>query len=345
MCYELPSVWRGVILYMEKMPNKVILILRGRRIKQKREKEKYMKHKYHRIHIGRRTLKTALAAIISMIIVSFFGATTSKMIFAMMGAMTAMETSFQKSVESCLTQIVGMICGALAGVLLLMLPIHHLLAVGIGIIFIITLYNVFQVHFSPTLPCMIIVTVCTTPDIEPFMYAMGRLWDTAIGLGVGIIINLLVFPYDNSLKIRNTLVYLEEEVIEFLEAMFDREHDYPNTEQMTKTIDDMARQLGIYSKQWLPLHAKRNREKLEVFRICEGKSRQLLARMEVLSRMDSPGRLTEENQIRLKECGANIKDTRVIDEVTERDIITNYHVTQILGLRQELINSLGQIFE
>ena len=215
-----------------------------------------MRLKYKKIHIGRRTIKTALAVIVSMMIVSAYGATTSKMIFAMLGAMGAMETSFQKSLEACLTQIIGMIFGVIAGVILLSLPIHWLVCVGIGIVFIITLYNVFQIRFSPSLPCLIIVTLCTTPDIQPFTYAIGRLWDTAIGLGVGMLINVLIFPYDNSLKIRSTLEYLEKEVIVFLEEMFDGDLDYPNTVKMTKIIDDMGSQLGIYSNQWMPFQGK-----------------------------------------------------------------------------------------
>ncbi len=302
-----------------------------------------MRLKYQKIHIGRRTIKTALAVIVSMLIVSVYGATTSKMIFAMLGAMGAMEPSFQKSVEACLTQIIGMFFGAIAGVLLLLLPINTLICVGVGIIFVITLYNVLQIRFSPVLPCMIIVTLCTTPDIQPFTYAVGRLWDTVIGLGVGMLINILVLPYDNSLKIHSTIEYLQKEVIAFLEDMFDGDNEYPDTGKMTRTIDDMGCQLGIYSKQWLPFKEKQNHKRLEIFLKCQGKARQLLAQMEVLCRMGCPGRLDEESRKRLKDSGAQIKDDRVLDEVQEIDVITNYHVKQILLLRQELIETLEEI--
>lgn len=302
-----------------------------------------MKINYKRIHIGRRTFKTALAVIISLIIVSFYGATTSKMIFAMLGAMSAMEVSFQKSVESCLTQFVGMFFGVIAGVMLRSLPINALVCVGIGIIFIITLYNVLQIRFSPTLPCLMIVTICMTADIQPFTYAMGRLWDTAIGLAVGMIINVLVLPYDNSLKIRQTIEYLEKEVIVFLEDMFDGDKDIPDTMKMRNTIDDMASQLGIYSKQWLPFSVKQDKQKLEVFLKCQNKARELLAQMEVLHQMERTGRLDIDIRKRLEECNANIRDKRQIQRYDEVDIITNYHVGQILELRQELIETLEQI--
>lgn len=302
-----------------------------------------LKINYKRIHIGRRTFKTALAVLISLIIVSFYGATTSKMIFAMLGAMGAMEVTFQKSLESCIAQIVGVSFGVLVGVALRSLPLNALVCVGIGIILVIVLYNVFQIHFSPSLPCLMIVTICTTTDIQPFTYAMGRLWDTFIGLAVGMIINVAILPYDNSLKIRQAIEYLEKEVILFLEDMFDGDKDYPDTIKMRKTIDDMGSQLGIYSMQWLPVVAKQDMKKLGVFLRCQNKSRELLAQMEVLHQMEHPGRLDADIRKRLEESGADIRDERRIDKVNETDIITNYHVAKILDLRQELIETINEI--
>ena len=69
-------------------------------------------------------------------------------------------------------------------------------------------------------------------------------------------------------------------------------------------------------------------------------ARELLARMEVLSRMGRPGRLNDENRRRLKACGANIRDTRPLDAVQEKDVVTNYHVRQILTIRRELLDAL-----
>lgn len=296
--------------------------------------------KYKRFRIGFRTLKTAVAVIIAMLIVTSYGATTSRLIFAMLGAMAAMEHTFKQSLESCLTQFIGMFIGSLVGVLLLKLPFPSLLVAGIGIVFVITLYNLFHIKFSPTLPCLMVVIICTTPNIQPFTYALGRLWDTAIGLSVGMFINTLVFPYNNSRQIRATAECLETELILFLEDMFDGDLHLPDTHKMTQTIDEMTGQLKIFSKQWLLLHLKRNRHKLETFQVLEGKSRELVAQMEVLCRMEYPGRLNDQNRKRLKECGADIKDERLIDVEQELDIITNYHVSQILTLRQELIDVL-----
>ena len=304
-----------------------------------------MKINYKRIHIGRRTFKSAIAVIISLIVVSMFGTSnsTSRMVFAMLGAMSAMENTFKQSWDACKAQIVGMILGAVVAAGLSFVPIHSLLTVGLGVVVIIVIYNVLGIYYSPNLPCLVVVMSCMNAEVFPFEYALDRLWDTAIGLAVGMIINVLVLPYDNSLRIRQAIEYLEKEVILFLEDMFDGDKEYPDTEKMRETINDMASQLGIYSKQWLPFSVKQDKKKLEIFLKCEDKSRELLAQMEVLSQLENPGRLDPDIRKRLEDSGAEIRDRRKIIRYEEEDIITNYHVGKILDLRDELMETIKQV--
>ncbi len=298
--------------------------------------------KQKRFHIGLRTIKTAVAVVVAMLLVNSYGATTSKLVFATLGAIAVMEPTFKDSVRSCLTQIVGLTFGAAVGVLFMLTPVNYLVATGIGIVLVITAYNIFNIKFSPALPCLMVVVMCTTPEIEPFAYALGRLWDTAIGLGIGLLINALIFPYNNSRKIRFTAESLDKEVIAFLEDMFDGDKIYPDTEKMTSMIDEMNAQLSIFSNQWLLLRIKRNRTRLEAYKKYEGMARQLVAQMEVLCRMENKGRLTEENLNKLVSAGALIRDVKVVDELKENDIITNYHVSTLLTLREELLEVLRQ---
>lgn len=299
-----------------------------------------MLNKPIRMPFGPRTIKTAAAIILAMIVVDFYGATTSKLIFAMLGAMTAVQPTFKESLEASLAQIVGVLFGAIAGIGLLALPLPPLVLTGIGIILVITLYNALRIRFSPSLPCFIVVMLCVTPDIVPMEYATGRIWDTAIGLLIGLLINTLVFPYDNSRQIRATAESLDRELIHFLEDMFDGDETLPDAREMNSRIDTMRSQLAVFSNQRLFLNLRRQKQQLEAFRLCEQKARELVARMEVLCSMGRPGRLTEESRRRLASCGAEIKDARPLDSILERDVVTNYHITQILRLRRELLDAL-----
>ena len=299
-----------------------------------------MKKKLTRFHIGLRTIKTTIAIIIAILIVEGLGTTESRLIFAMLGAMAAVQPTFKESLESCISQVIGVVFGALCGVVLLLLNLPSLVTIGIGIILVITLYNGLQIRYSPSLPCFILVMLCSTPDSRPLLYAAGRIWDTAIGLAVGMVINMLVFPYDNSKKIRFTAESLDKQLILFLTDLFDGDDVYPDVKQMQSVIDTLNSQLKIFSNQKLILKLKRQSQELELFKACEHKGRALVAQMEVLCAMGQPGQLNEENRLQLNACGANIEKSQPMDPLSERDVVTNYHVSQILVLRQELLDVL-----
>ena len=277
---------------------------------------------------------------IAMATVYFFGVTTSRIVFAMLGAMEAMQPTLKASLRSCLTQVTGVISGALFGLFLNALGLHPLITTGIGIVMVISIYNALRIQFSPSLPCLIVVTICTTPDIAPFIYASGRIWDTLIGFAVGITINALIFPYDNRKQIRYTLESLDRELIRFLEDLFDGDGIPPDAKLMADKVSTMASQMTVFTNQKLIMQLKRQQEDIRSFEVCEKDARELLARMEILSHIGDPGRLSDKNRQALAECGAVIKDTRPLIDPTEREIVVNYHVRQILRLRKDLTNEL-----
>lgn len=288
-------------------------------------------------HIGLRTVKTAIAVLIAMVLVEIYGTSNSKLIFAMLGAMTAMRQTFRESVSACTAQLMGVLLGALLGVLLRLVPLPGLVLAGAGIVLVITIYNLLHIRFAPDLPCLIVVLLCVTPDIQPVAYATGRFWDTAIGLAVGMLINVLVFPYDNSRRVRDGIQSLDREVILFLEELFDGDGELPHAGIMEQKIDYLDSQLRILANQKTVFRIRRRKVDLEVYQQCEKKARQLAAQMEVLYQMGKPGALTEENRSRLLACGADIRDARRATGLSTEDIVTNYHVGCILTLREELL--------
>lgn len=302
-----------------------------------------MVKKRSRFHIGMRTIKTVVSVVIAMLIVDSNVSPYTNLSVAMLGAIAAVQPSFRESVYTGMSQIVGSAVGLAVGILLLQLPMDHILTTAISVVIVILLYNLLHITYSPSLPVLMVVILCTSEGIEPVIpWALGRLWDTAIGVGVGLFINTVFFPYDNSKQIRFTVESLDREVISFLEEMFDGDDVLPDTRIMSRKVKSMERQMEIFEKQRLIGHLRRQKQEIEKFRICEDKARQLVARIELLSLMGAPGRLNEENRARLQACGAVIRDKRHIEAPTERDIVINYHVRQILTVRRELLEALGE---
>ena len=111
---------------------------------------------------------------------------------------------------------------------------------------------------------------------------------------------------------------------------------------MLRTIAGLEQQLALFANQRLILHLRRQKRQLEQYRLCERRARELVSHLEVLSQLETPGRLSPENRKRLTGCGASILDQRELNSVMELDVVTNYHVSRILSLRRELLEVLEE---
>ena len=183
--------------------------------------------KINKIRIGLRTIKSAVAALIAMAIVDIYGNSTGKYVFAVMGAMQVTQKTIKQSMDACLTQAIGVTYGAIVGLLLLNSPLPSFVAAALGVVILITTYNTFNIKYPPIMPCVVITSICTVQSAQPVTYALGRLTDTFIGLGVGLLINVYVFPYDNIKVLHKTAKNLDAEIMKFLNDTFNKNGNEP----------------------------------------------------------------------------------------------------------------------
>lgn len=290
--------------------------------------------------VGLRTLKTAAAVSLSLLAVEHYGASAAKMVFAVSGAIAAMEPTFKGSLRSCAAQIISVIVGVLLSLAMLELDLHGAVAVGIGVILIMAMHQLLRWRLSPVLPCLILVTVCTDVDVNAIPYGLARIWDTAIGLTIGMAINMLVFPYDNSKKIGHAMISLDGDLISFLEDMFDGDEHLPETEEMSRKIEGLEGQLALFADQRL-FHRRRQKQLLNRLRTCEDTAQALLIEVETLRSMEG-GKLNQENRKKLRDLGAHIGEMNGGNRFSVEDLVVNYHVTKVLVLREELKEELSQ---
>lgn len=293
-----------------------------------------------KIPIGMRTVKTALAVTVSLMIIEHYGASPAKVVFATIGAISAVGPTFTASLLACLTQICGVAVGALLGLALIFLKVPGIIGVGIGVVAIIAGYQTFKLKLVPVLPCLVLVNVCLNPEIQALPYSMGRLWDTAIGLAVGMLVNTLIFPYDNSRKIRQIMEGLDRDLIEMLEDLFDGDEHRPQAENLEKKLDTLEGQLVLFAEQRL-LWRKRQKRELKRLSTCEDTARDLLVEVAALCSMDHLGRLNWENRQALRALGAQVAEESPGTAETESDVVANYHVSRVLRLRQKLKGQLS----
>ena len=290
--------------------------------------------------VGLRMIKTALSIVLALLVVEQYGASPAKVVFATIGAMSAVGPTFTASLLACLTQICGVVIGALLGLLMTALHVPDMAAVGISVIAILAGYQYFHLKLVPVLPCLVLVNVCLNPQVDALSYSAGWIWDTAIGLGIGMLVNMLIFPYDNSLKIRQTMEGLDRDLIRFLEEMFDGDDCLPETDEIGKKIDALEGQLALFAQQRL-LRRKRQKRELHRLECCEDVAQELLVELAALRNMEQLGCLNEENRAALRALGAQVSDCCPLGSGTVENTVVNYHISQVLRLRQELKEKLA----
>mgnify|MGYP002508227803 CR=1 FL=1 len=294
-----------------------------------------------RFPVGLRTLKTAVAVAASILLVERYGTSADELLFGVMGVFSAMEPTFKASVRGCIAQFSGVIVGVLLSLAIRAVEIPGVVAAGVGIILVMALYQIFHWKTSPVLPCLILVTICTDPELGAVAYGAARIWNTALGLAVGMAINMLVFPYDTSRKMQQAMISLDDDLILFLEDRFDGDDHLPETAEMSKKIESMERQLEMFADQRL-LRRRRQKRTLAKLLSCEDTARALLLEVQTLRSMDYIGRLNKENRTALRALGANISENSPDSRFQVEDLVVNYHVSRALHLRQKLKDELSR---
>ena len=91
-----------------------------------------------RIHLGLRTIKTALAVTLALTIAGLLG--SAMPIFSAIGAISAMSRTLKDALTACLTQLTGCVVGCVIGCLfLVMFPHTPPILIGLGVILVILL--------------------------------------------------------------------------------------------------------------------------------------------------------------------------------------------------------------
>lgn len=286
------------------------------------------------LHVGLRTFKTALAVTIALLIAQLINSYSP--IFAGLGAIVAMTRTLRDALEAAKTQFVGVILGGIIGLILLLIsPTPEALLTGAGVLAVLCLCALFKLYYAMSLAAIIVLSVCVSTSGNPILGLAYRLVDTAIGLGVGLAINMLIKPYNNRprviqlfWKLANSLpAYLDDCVIKDL---------YPDLTGYETGLRTLAAELDIYRRQHF---RKREAHEQDViflqglYQLAERIHQELCA----LCCMDFIGKPLPRNLERLKEVGIEIPSELPCKCGEEEVTVTNYHLDRILDARDFLI--------
>lgn len=291
-----------------------------------------------RFRIGLRTVKTALAVIISLFITSLFGEVT---IFPALSSIAVMSRTFDEGLLECRNQAVGICIGGLFGCLTAILfPDPPIWGIGIGILFIMAACSSLKVVFSCSLSCAIFIVACMTEPEQVIPNTLIRLYQTAIGLSVGLLINYTIIPYNNSKKIYS----LMEDLLNDLPDVLNRRVIlglYPDLTPMDTQIDRLHYEMTIYRHQRF-IRRQAHRNEYSYMSGCLQLAERIHQEITVLCQMDAIGVPDADNNRQLRAIGLEIPESgfAMCSKNDKDHIVTNYHLHMLLQARLFLIDLL-----
>ncbi|HAS74708.1 MAG TPA: hypothetical protein DCS67_11250 [Clostridiales bacterium UBA8960] len=143
--------------------------------------------------IGMRTIKTGLAVAVTLLVCELFKVTNP--FFAAIAAIFAMESSIDETMVAVRDRLLGTILGAVLAIIFTTFVPVNALSIGVGIIVVIHLCNLFKWHGTIKISTVVFVAIALGfQEGGQVEYAIFRTFDTFIGLSISALINLFVFP-------------------------------------------------------------------------------------------------------------------------------------------------------
>lgn len=168
--------------------------------------------KHFRFHVGMRNIKTAIAATLCALLYAFFDRNPT---FACIGAIFGMGSDFKDSKRSGGNRLFGTIIGGLIGMGLFFIYVQYypeptsnfrfmlfeLLFIGILLMVLVCQFFVIPGAIQPA-GVVLCIILFNTPVDAYITYPLNRIFDTAIGVLIGIAVNILM-SRERMAKIKN----------------------------------------------------------------------------------------------------------------------------------------------
>lgn len=213
---------------------------------------------------GMRTIKTALAVVITLLIGELL--TIQSPFFAAIAAIISMESSVSESFKSGRNRIYGTILGGgVALIFSLTLP-SNTLVIGLGIIVVIYLCNLFGWKDTIKISSFVFLSILLNYESgSQLNYVLHRTLDTFLGLTIGTLVNFFVLPHNVQGKIVDSINKVHTQLKNMLESIIWQNHNI-NIEQLRKDLIRIEDEYMILKSE-TRLHVAKDDSSLDYRRI------------------------------------------------------------------------------
>ncbi len=152
--------------------------------------------------IGLRTIKTAIAVTLSVVLAKIFD--FEYPFFIGMTAIISMDKTMTNSLKMGRNRVFGTFLGACIGILLSSIDRGNALLCGVGVIILIQVCNYLKLQGSITIGGIVMIAIMVHTDKTPLYYGFYRTMDTLIGATISFIVNMTLFPYSTIDRLEKT---------------------------------------------------------------------------------------------------------------------------------------------
>lgn len=277
--------------------------------------------------IGLRNLKTALAVALAIFLSQLLNLRSP--FFAGIAAITAMQSSVSESFSSGVDRMLSTILGGIIALLFSLVAPENPFFIGLGIVIIIYVCNLFGWKQSVQLSGMVFLSIILNyKEGSRVDYAFYRTVDTLFGLVIGTLINYFVLPPNLENKMVESVDKMYYQVKNIVGAIIWKEEGV-ELESLRKDLVIIEEDYGLLKKEVkLNLYKSDTFHNLEtIFDLLEN----IYSNISVLYSIDKHPNIDEENKKSLEKLFRKELPVSNDENKDEMDLIYNYHLKNIIG--------------
>lgn len=199
--------------------------------------------------IGLRTLKTAIAVTLGVVIANLLG--LQYPFYVGMTAIIAMERTLQRSVFMGKVRVVGSAIGAATGAVMSYIHRGDPVLIFIGIVFVILVCNKLKLQPAVAISGITFLWIMVhVGDASPIFYGAHRVFDSFVGASVSCLVNLLFLPYYNIGRLAKGVENSCDTVVGILRRP-DGVVDADELASIRTTLGSMDTLLDLYRSEYL----------------------------------------------------------------------------------------------
>lgn len=287
--------------------------------------------------IGMRTIKTALVVVLSYIVSSIIN---DELSFALIyAAVICVETSVVSSFKIGYNRVLGTVVGGIIGLFMSYIPLYGALTMAAGIVITILFCNLLDIKKATGIAITLVIIIVTgSSDSSPAIYAMQRTLDTVIGIVIATIVNLLIYPPDQMIRVRDSfqkfkdtarhvvgdlILYGISDGLDTLGAQLDGFKD---------TFNELNKELFILKKY--------DKEEYDYYALMVEASEKVFIYAEATSLSETNVKMTKDNHQKLYNLlSLEIFQTEFVtmESSTREDMIYNYNLAKLISALEKIL--------